>query len=181
MMVRKGKFFVAIISYMAVLFLWILSTRNLNIKNYSFFTKDTVFNARFHISMNNIATYYTTYHDPACDVKYAIIVFERGIESRNHHLLFHVEENNVNIFSSGRSELLLHGVEHIEIRKDNLTVQDLLSNIRHGNPSCWRSLEFVVYCRNTTLVNVKNVLDMLEFRGKVCFFDCGFHDMYSSI
>ncbi len=170
MRLRKGKIFTSIIGYTSVILLFILWTGNLSVRQYSFYAGHTISNATFQILMTNLTTNYMTYGDLLCDVKYAIIVFERGIDSSTSHLLSHREQNRVSIFSSGREELLLYGIEQSKHRKDSSTLWDLLGNITHGNPGCWRNLKFVVFCRNTTLVNVKNVLDMLEFRGKPCYF-----------
>ncbi len=154
----KGKIFTSIIGYTVVILLLILWTGNVTVKQYSFF-------ARFQILMSNLTRYHTMYDDPSCDVKYAFIVFKRGIDSSNFYRLSHKEQNRVRIFSSGRGELLLYGAS--KHHGNSLTVQDLLNNITHNKPGCWRNLKFVVFCRNTTLVNVKNIVDMLESTGKL--------------
>ncbi len=108
----------------------------------------------------------TFHQDPACGVKYAIIVFEEGKDSSHLPLLLHKQQNVVSIFTSASELSLLYGVDEAGIREGKLTVQDVLISVRTGRSNCWRNLKHVIYCRNTTLLNVKNVFDMLERQGE---------------
>ena len=80
----------------------------------------------------------------------------------------------MSIFTPVSEMLLMHGVEQAG---HTFTEQDLLnsiplSDVINDNKGCWKNLKFVIYCRNTTLLNVKNVLDMLELQGKHFMYTC---------
>ncbi len=104
--------------------------------------------------------------DPACGVKYAVVIFEKGKDCSDNHLLLHKQQEDVAIFTTGSKLFLLHGVEEAVVRGDTQTVHDLLSSISKNSTEYWNKLEYVIYCRDATLLNIKNVLAMLKLRGK---------------